>query len=281
MADSKERVADAIVKARDSLGQALSALEHIHMLDPSAVAFSAHALNNFLMIIGGTVELLQESLTAHPDPQIHAWLAGLQHTTDLMTHTVSRLMSNTMTQDVQLQFEQANLPVLVQRVCRYYQRIADRKDIHLLYDAMGEVPSVETDRVAVAAILDNLLSNAIKYSPPGKHIWIQVRRDQDSVVCSVQDEGPGLSQEEQTRLFQRGVRLSPVPTGGEPSTGYGLAVAKELVERLHGEIWCVSTPGQGACFLFRLPAYHASAPESQPSVPESHGGPEPTGLTPV
>jgi signal transduction histidine kinase len=102
--------------------------------------------------------------------------------------------------------------------------------------------------------LDNLLSNAIKYSPPGKHIWIQVRRDRDSVVCSVQDEGPGLSQEEQTRLFQRGARLSPVPTGGEPSTGYGLAVAKELIERLHGEIWCVSTPGQGACFLFRLPA---------------------------
>ena len=279
MADSKEQVTDAIVRARDSLGHALSALEHLHMLDPSAVAFSAHALNNFLMIIGGTVELLQESLTAHPDPQIHAWLAGLQHTTDLMTHTGSRLMSNTMTQDVQLRFEQADLPVLVQRVCRYYQRLADHKDIHLLYNPTGEVPPVETDRVAVAAVLDNLLSNAIKYSPPGKHVWIQILRDRASVVCSVQDEGPGLSHEEQTRLFQRGVRLSPVPTGGEPSTGYGLAVAKELIERLHGDIWCVSTPGHGACFLFRLPAYQALEPEPRPSVPEPHGGPEPTGLT--
>jgi two-component system, sensor histidine kinase LadS len=279
MADRKEQVADAIVRARDSLGQALSALEHLHMLDPSTVAFSAHALNNYLTIIGGTAELLQESLTAHPDPQIHAWLAGLQHATDLMTRTVSRLMSNTMTQDIQLLFEQADLPVLVQRVCRYYQRVADHKDIRLLYDPMDKVPPVGTDRVAVAAVLDNLLSNAIKYSPLGKHIWIQVRRDRDSVVCSVQDEGPGLSQEEQTRLFQRGVRLSPVPTGGEPSTGYGLAVAKELIERLHGEIWCVSTPGQGACFSFRLPAYHALEPEPRPSVPESHGGPEPTGRT--
>jgi signal transduction histidine kinase len=188
-------------------------------------------------------------------------------------------MSNTMTQDTQLRFEQADLSVLVQRVCRYYQRLADHKDIHLLYNPTGEVPPVETDRVAVAAVLDNLLSNAIKYSPPGKHVWIQVRRDRDSVICSVQDEGPGLSHEEQTRLFQRGVRLSPVPTGGEPSTGYGLAVAKELIERLHGDIWCVSTPGHGARFLFRLPAYQALEPEPRPSVPEPHGGPEPTGLT--
>jgi signal transduction histidine kinase len=274
MADNKEQVADAIVRARDSLEQALSALTHLHLLDPSAVAFSAHALNNYLTIIGGVAELLQESLAAHPDPQIHAWLAGLQHATDLMTHTVSRLMSNTMTQDIQLRFEQTDLPVLVQKVCDYYQRIADHKDIHLIDNSLGEVPPVWTDRVAVAAVLDNLLSNAIKYSPPGKRIWIQVRRDQDSVVCSVQDEGPGLSQEEQARLFQRGVRLSPVPTGGEPSTGYGLAVAKELSERLHGAIWCVSTPGQGACFLFRLPAYQALEPEPRPNVPEPHGGPE-------
>ena len=52
MTDSKEQVADAIVSARDSLEQALSALERLHMLDPSAVAFSTHALNNYLTITG-------------------------------------------------------------------------------------------------------------------------------------------------------------------------------------------------------------------------------------
>jgi signal transduction histidine kinase len=267
MADNKEHIADAIVRARDSLEQALSALEQLQMIDPSAVAFSAHALNSYLTITGGTVELLQESLIAYPDSQIHTWLEGLQHVTNLMAHTVSRLMSNTMTQEIQLRFWQADLPVLVQRVCSYYQRVADQKDIHLIYGSLGEVPPVWTDRVAVAAVLDNLLSNAIKYSPPGKRIWIQVRRDQDSVICSIRDEGPGLSQEEQAQLFQGGVRLSPVPTRGESSTGYGLAVAKELIERLHGEIWCVSTLGQGSCFLFRLPAYQELATEPPSGVP--------------
>jgi signal transduction histidine kinase len=267
MVDVKGQVAAAIVKARDHLEQALSELGRLSALDPSAVAFSAHALNNYLAVTGGTVELLLLALAAHPDPQIHTWLEGLQHVTTLMTHTVSRLMSTATTQELHLRFAQVELPILVQRVCRYYQRIADYKHINILYDSPGEVPSVWTDYVAVTAVLDNLLSNAVKYSPPGTRIWVQVQGDNTSASCSVQDEGPGLSQEEQTQLFQRGVRLSAVPTGGEPSTGYGLAVAKELIDQLGGTIWCSSTPGQGACFAFRLPAYQEPAPDPRQSVP--------------
>ena len=56
------------------------------------------------------------------------------------------------------------------------------------------------------------------------------------VRWQVRDEGPGLSAEEQARLFQTGVRLSPQPTAGEPSSGYGLAVAKQLMDLLGGTI---------------------------------------------
>jgi signal transduction histidine kinase len=57
------------------------------------------------------------------------------------------------------------------------------------------------------------------------------------------------------QLFQRGIKLSSVPTGGEPSSGYGLAVAKELIDKLGGDLWCESTFGAGVCFSFRLPVY--------------------------
>jgi signal transduction histidine kinase len=75
------------------------------------------------------------------------------------------------------------------------------------------------------------------------------------VVCSVREEGPGSNPEDQAKLFQRGVQLSSVPTGGESSSGYGLAVAKELIDKLGGGLWCKSSLGAGACFSFRLPAY--------------------------
>jgi signal transduction histidine kinase len=103
--------------------------------------------------------------------------------------------------------------------------------------------------------MDNLLSNAVKYSFPEKRIWVELRAESITVACSVRDEGPGLSQEDQARLFQRGVRLSAEPTGGESSNGYGLAVAKELIDRLGGHLWCESTIGAGACFSFSLPMY--------------------------
>jgi signal transduction histidine kinase len=172
-----------------------------------------------------------------------------------MARTVSQLMNASATTEAHLRCEKVDLPVMVQRACHYYQRMAERKTIRVVAGSTVDVPPVWTDRVAVAAVLDNLLSNAIKYSPPGRQIWVQVRGEQGWVGCSVWDEGPGLSQEDQAKLFQRGVRLTPRPTGDEPSTGYGLAVAKELIEKLGGKIWCESVLGQGCCFSFRLPAY--------------------------
>jgi signal transduction histidine kinase len=112
---------------------------------------------------------------------------------------------------------------------------------------------VWSDRVAVAAIIDNLLSNAVKYSPHRKSVKVHVDKIERDVLCSVQDEGPGLSMEDQARLFQRGVQLSAKPTGGEPSSGYGLAVTKELTEKLGGKISVDSSLGRGTCFSIRLP----------------------------
>jgi two-component system, sensor histidine kinase LadS len=254
MADEKATLAAAIMSAQARLHDALAALEALPVLDPDAIAFATHALNNFLTITGGTLELLLEALQAYPDPQIPAWLGGLLHVTDLMTLTVNRLVTPTPLETKHLEFARVDLPISVQRVCHYYQRHAERKQLTIHLDVRAVVPPVWTDRMAVVAVLNNVLSNAIKFSPPGKSIWVSLDGDATSATCRVQDEGPGLSEAEQAQLFQRGVRLSPQPTGGEATSGYGLAVAKELIDLVGGSIWCRSTPGHGACFAFRLPA---------------------------
>ena len=253
--NEKEQATAAILRAQGELEQALGELEKMPAFDPRAVAFSAHALNNYLAVTGGTVELLLRSLVDYPDPQIRIWLEGLGHVTELMRHTVIQLMSSSAPNEIKLQFLKWDLVPLVQRTCNYYQRIADRKNISIVCDSASNIPPVWTDPVAVAAVLDNLLSNAVKFSFRGKKIWVELWGEITSVVCSVRDEGPGLNQEDQAKLFQRGIKLSSVATGGESSSGYGLAVAKELIDKLGGDLWCESTLGVGACFSFRLPAY--------------------------
>jgi signal transduction histidine kinase len=262
VAEPKELVAAAITRAQLDLVEALAQLERIPAIDARSVTFTAHALNNYLTITGGAVELILQRLANHPDAQLRVWLEGVQHATDLMTHTVSQLMGASGTTETKLRFEKVDLPLLVQRICNYYQRIADRKTIRVIVEPMVDVPAVRTDRVAVASVLDNLLSNSVKYSQPGKQVWVRVWGGQGGVVCEVRDEGPGLSQEDQGRLFQRGIRLTPKPTGGEAATGYGLAVAKELIEKLGGELGCKSVLGQGCCFFFRLPVYQEPMPGS-------------------
>ena len=258
MPEPKDLIVSAIVRARADLDGALYELEKLPAISQSSVSFAAHALNNFLTVTGGTVDLLLLSLAEHPDPQIRTWLEALEQATLLMAHTVSQLMCASTGQDPRLRFEEVNLSVLVERCCLYYQRMADQKGIRCRCESDPDVPSVWTDRVAAAAVVDNLLSKAVKYSPPGKRIWVQVAAAEDGVVCRVRDEGPGLTPEDHAKLFQRGARLTPKPTGGEPSTGYGLAVAKEFVEKLGGTIHCESVLGQGSCFSFRLPRYQES-----------------------
>ena len=253
MSNPKEKIIVSIENARSALEAALTDLEGLPAFDPGTAVYTAHALSNYLHVSGATVHLLMSSLGDHPDPQVRAWLEGLQHATNLMTHSVTQLMQASTPTETPLRRDPIDLPMMLWRAVAFYQHIADRKQIQLRIEGSEDVPPISADRVAVAAVLDNLLSNAIKYSPPDKVIWLWLSKEPGHLVCAVQDQGPGITPEDQQRLFQRGAKLGHRPTGNEPSTGYGLAVAKDLVDRMGGEIWCESRPGEGSTFAFRLP----------------------------
>ena len=263
MTDATAPIAAAIASAQEQLQTAMAALAALPVVEADALAVTRHSLHNYLALTGMTLEVVLRDLGTAAEPHILSWLHGLQHVTDLMAHTVRRLGATPALEPEHLEFERVDLALGAARVCQFFDRQAARKHLTLTVETLAAVPAVWTDRVAVATVLTNLLSNAIKYSPPGKTIRVTLEGDATGVTCAIQDEGPGLDAAEQAQLFQRGVRLSPQPTGGEASTGYGLAVAKELIDLVGGSIWCHSKPSQGACFAFRLPA--APAGEAEPA----------------
>ena len=141
----------------------------------------------------------------------------------------------------------------VRQAVEGYRPRAQAKQIELHFDGRTRAPLVIADAAQLVQIMDNLVSNAVKYSPAGKNIYLRVRQVDSCVRAEVQDEGPGISEADRTRLFGKFARLSARPTAGENSTGLGLAIVKRLVESMNGKVWCESEPGQGATFLVELP----------------------------
>jgi two-component system, sensor histidine kinase LadS len=249
----KDDVAAAIHDAQANLEYALAHLARLPAFDPMALGVATHALTNYLTVMYAGVQLLRRAWQTRDETQVQSLLQGVEHATDLMRNVVAQLRGVAKAGPPMLLHRPVDLVFLAQQACDYYQPLAARKQLHLLCEAAVEPRVLETDPIALAAVLDNLLSNAVKFSPPGRCIWLVVERQAGHVIWRVRDEGPGVSAAEQAQLFQGGVRLSPQPTAGEPSSGYGLAVAKQLVEQLGGTIWCESQAGQGATFVVSLP----------------------------
>jgi signal transduction histidine kinase len=113
--------------------------------------------------------------------------------------------------------------------------------------------TAQADPRRLRQVLDNLVSNAVKYSPPGSTVRVTAERTRSGWRVNVQDEGPGITPEDRPLLFQHFARLSAQPTGGEKSTGLGLAITRRVVEAHGGQIGVDSQPGQGATFWFTLP----------------------------
>jgi signal transduction histidine kinase len=256
--DPRDRVAVAILTAQDELNEALEALETLPVAEATHVRLAANSLRNYLTIVTGCIVLLEQALAACPADalprQASEILAALKGVTARMGAAALALTTGAGDEPSGWTWEAFDLAPGLARMVTYYQHLAAPKDIAVaLEDPPAALPRVWADRIAVAAILENLLSNAVKFTAPGGHVAVRLRADADGLIVTVADDGPGLSPRDQARLFRRGVRLTPRPTAGEPSTGYGLAVAKDLAARLGGELWCESVRGRGCAFSLRLP----------------------------
>ena len=128
------------------------------------------------------------------------------------------------------------------------------KNIKLITDLPATEFMIKADRNYTIQVLENLLSNAVKFSPRNKQIRFGIGKTMTEVTVYVQDEGPGISKEDMTRLFGRYQQLTARPTGGEASSGLGLSIAKKYVEAMGGEIWAESEAGEGTTFFVRFPA---------------------------
>lgn len=110
---------------------------------------------------------------------------------------------------------------------------------------------IEADSLRLHQLLENLLSNAIKFSPQSSEVILRVLRREQWIHWTVQDSGPGISESDVKRIFERFFRAASAR--GIPGTGLGLAIVKHLVLLMGGEVSVQSEPGKGSAFTVKLP----------------------------
>jgi len=114
---------------------------------------------------------------------------------------------------------------------------------------------VNGDPRRIEQVVRNLMTNAIKYTPEKGHIRIGIYRDEEEVRIKVRDDGIGISEEDQKKIFERFYRVDKARSRSMGGTGLGLSIARQIVELHDGSIWVESEIGQGSTFWVAFPAY--------------------------
>ena len=214
----------------------------------------SHELRTPLNAILGFSQLLEidEQITPRHLGWVRQVLHSGRHLLALMDDILD--LSSAQTGQLPMSIEPQPLRPVVEEACAMFDLPARQSGLRLVDEVPhGDPLTVRVDRKRLKQVLSNLLSNAIKYNRPGGWVRISARRDGEQVEITVADNGPGLSTEQQARLFQPFERLG-AQRGSVAGTGLGLALARQLTEAMGGTITVRSALGEGAAFEMRLPA---------------------------
>jgi len=238
------------------------------------LGMAAHDLKNPLFGIRALAEIVleTEALSEKTERKLTLIRDSANETIGLIDDLLS-MAANAAQRESDCQ--DVDLAALSQWVVRSFDPQAERKQQDLSCVLLADEPCVvEGDKRKLREAISNLVSNALKYSPPGEDVTVRVDRRDDAVHVAVEDDGPGLNEKDQQRMFVPFQRLSAEPTGDEGSSGLGLYIVKQIVETHDGEIEVDSVPGEGSTFTLVLPATAsdgAAVPEGEPTDVELRG----------
>ncbi|MGH8108343.1 MAG: hybrid sensor histidine kinase/response regulator [Arenimonas sp.] len=232
------------------LKQSRDALQRFVGEKQQMVETIAHDLRNYFANIQFAGDMLRDG---NLEPASHVRLVeSICTSADSGVLFLQALLDHQNAQEKGVSVEQLSVAKLLNETASVMDRIAQSKRIDVKL-ALPEDFSVCAHHDGVLHVLQNLLSNALKFSPFGSEVILGAAKFGNRARLSVLDQGPGISKEDQGRLFQRYVRLTSRPTQGEVSSGLGLALAKQRARTMDGDLWYEAREGGGSIFILELP----------------------------
>jgi two-component system OmpR family sensor kinase len=215
------------------LGTALQAQRQL-------VADAAHELRTPLTALLLQTQLVERAGSAE---ERAAALSELRHGIERATRVIQQLLTlaREEPEGVRTQFAALRLDRLIESVGAQFHTVADARGIALSINTAGLSPQITGDEVSLQTLFANLLDNALRYTPCGGSVWMTLREHGGVYSVSVEDTGPGIPQEERSRVFDRFYRRQGTAA---PGSGLGLAIVRTIAER-HAIKLILGTAGSG------------------------------------
>jgi signal transduction histidine kinase len=250
----------ALLELNEEIRKANQALAELNRLKDRFLSLAAHDLRNPIGNISVMASMMLKNECA-PDEQ-REFLNSMVHESEQLLLLLHDLLSASTTRGrLELKPVFQDPLKLLRQAFDGFVLIARKKDIKLIWEVPPRLPFTELDTKHMAEVLSNLIGNAVKFCSPGQSVFLGAAAVNSQLEIYVRDNGPGIKEEELPHLFEPFVKLSNKPTAGEPSTGLGLSIVKQIVELHGGRVSVDSRLGQGTTLTVHLPLHfpHAGA----------------------
>jgi signal transduction histidine kinase len=239
---------------RVAVMQDITALKQIDRMRSQLLGTAAHDLKNPLNAIRLGADLLHDAPLTE---QQRKALTMMQRATDSMTNLITGLLETIRVESTSnISLEPVQINDLIRHSIEDLRILAEKRRQTIHYTPPNESLLIMGDPNRLNSVMSNLLSNAIKFTATGGQIRVDARWDDDEIVVSVSDNGPGIPSDEIPRVFEhlfRGRASIQDPNNPVEGTGLGLALAKTVVEQHGGRLWVTSVEAEGSTFYFSLP----------------------------
>lgn len=213
---------------------------------------ASHELKTPITSVHGYAELLDQGFI-QDEATKKDFYARILRETDNMTNLINDILmiSRLETKEAEVTFSTVRMGPLMTEIFESVEPIA--ADYQVMLHKECSPVSIEASAKQMRELIMNLVSNGIKYNHPGGNVWVEIWSENGKLYIQVKDDGCGISEEEQERIFERFYRVDKGRSKKMGGTGLGLSIVKHIVEYYGGSIRLESSPGRGSCFTVEIP----------------------------
>jgi two-component system sensor histidine kinase KdpD len=234
-------------------GMQVEVLQRTDTLRAALLSSISHDLRTPLASIKASASSLLQEDVQWSNEERRSFALAIEHEADRLNRLVANLLDMSRIEGGALKPEKEWYPIdeLIHDVLSQMQPILLDREVQT--DIPDDLPPVQLDYLEIEQVLTNLIENAIYYTPSNSPIDISVHIEEDQMVISVADRGPGIPPSDLEHVFDKFYRVSGRTSERPTGSGLGLAVSRGLIEAHGGRIWAENREGGGAVFRFTLP----------------------------